>query len=230
MPQDSKTADKVQKAIKELARLPHNKKCFNCLRDVRLRALFVAGLLSLIGSTLWLQGPQANVCLTFNTFVCSSCAGLQYVLIRFCASFACILPPSHLTQPVSFSREFAHKVKTISMSEFGQAELDGLTQGGNKVSVTVDILLPVLSCRKPPVDAAGGEEGVAARSDSGGADQAIRCGTAQDGQSNMLRSASGWLLVVLTDTCMQEFMTRVYVKKEWCKGGASAAAPAYVCS
>jgi hypothetical protein len=75
---------KGEQLIKELARKPSNKACFDCGR----------------------QGPHNNVNLTANTFVCSSCAGLL--------------------------RQFNHKVKTISMSNFNETEISGLEAGGNK--------------------------------------------------------------------------------------------------
>ena len=46
--------------------------------------------------------------MTFNVFVCSTCAGIH--------------------------REMNHKVKGISMCVFNEAELKGLTDGGNLVS------------------------------------------------------------------------------------------------
>lgn len=52
------------------------------------------------------QGPQQNVNTTINTFVCTQCAGIH--------------------------RKFNHKVKTINMSTFSQAEVDALTATGNK--------------------------------------------------------------------------------------------------
>lgn len=52
------------------------------------------------------QGPQHNVNTTLNTFVCTQCAGIH--------------------------RKFNHKVKTINMSTFTQAEVDAITAGGNK--------------------------------------------------------------------------------------------------
>ena len=70
--------------VKELARKEFNKKCFDCGRG----------------------GPQQNVNLTLNTFVCTGCSGLL--------------------------RNFNHQVKTINMYTFKPAEVQALEDGGNK--------------------------------------------------------------------------------------------------
>jgi hypothetical protein len=74
---------KLESSIKELARLSDNRYCFDCRRP----------------------GPQQNVNLSINTFVCTTCAGLH--------------------------RQFSHKIKTINMSSFTEAELEALQNGGN---------------------------------------------------------------------------------------------------
>jgi len=54
------------------------------------------------------MGAQNTVCLTYNIFVCTSCGGLH--------------------------RTFDHIVKSINMSMFTPAEVDGLKHGGNAVA------------------------------------------------------------------------------------------------
>jgi hypothetical protein len=71
-----KEAKRVAK-VRKLAALESNKPCMNCGKDVRGRPASRRrfGVL-----TYWIrdwQGPQGTVCVTFNTFVCSDCAGLQ---------------------------------------------------------------------------------------------------------------------------------------------------------
>lgn len=68
--------------------------------------------------------PQYIV-LDFNTFVCTSCSGIQYVLMLISDSFQLRL--------ISFlSREFAHRIKGISMSKFTDTEVKNLLKfGGN---------------------------------------------------------------------------------------------------
>lgn len=111
------------------------------------------GLVRSAAVGLRVQGPQHNVNSTTNTFVCTQCAGLQYdhthahtaqrtaSPTEHPSRVLSASPDSHCTRfsvlCVSFffvpcSRKYNHKVKTISMSTFTPAEVDALTEGGNK--------------------------------------------------------------------------------------------------
>ncbi|RHY12604.1 hypothetical protein DYB36_002365 [Aphanomyces astaci] len=73
------------------------------------------------------MGPQ-YICLDFNTFICTACSGLQYVPL-FVGPSSC---------PYSWyliSREFSHRIKSISMSTFTDTEVKNIVKfGGNEVS------------------------------------------------------------------------------------------------
>ncbi|RHZ02259.1 hypothetical protein DYB37_011150 [Aphanomyces astaci] len=74
------------------------------------------------------MGPQ-YICLDFNTFICTACSGLQYVPL-FVGPSSC---------PYSWyliSREFSHRIKSISMSTFTDTEVKNIVKfGGNEVSI-----------------------------------------------------------------------------------------------
>lgn len=71
-------------ALKELARHKDNKLCFDC------------------GTS----GPHQNVCLSFNIFVCTVCAGIH--------------------------RSFNHVVRTLNMATFTPENVEALKHGGNR--------------------------------------------------------------------------------------------------
>ncbi|RHY07360.1 hypothetical protein DYB25_009477 [Aphanomyces astaci] len=74
------------------------------------------------------MGPQ-YICLDFSTFICTACSGLQYVPL-FVGPSPC---------PYSWyliSREFSHRIKSISMSTFTDTEVKNIVKfGGNEVSI-----------------------------------------------------------------------------------------------
>eukprot|EP00850_Spirogloea_muscicola_P010857 SM000065S20206 [mRNA] locus=s65:355604:360736:+ [translate_table: standard] len=78
-----KEAEKHEKIIRGLVRLPENRNCINC------------------GSL----GPQ-YVCSTFSVYVCTACSGVH--------------------------REFSHRIKSVSMSNFTPDEVAALQAGGNE--------------------------------------------------------------------------------------------------
>ncbi|XP_021723680.1 probable ADP-ribosylation factor GTPase-activating protein AGD14 isoform X2 [Chenopodium quinoa] len=78
-----KEDEKNEKIIRGLLKQPGNRKCINC-------------------NTL---GPQ-YVCITFSTFVCTTCGGIH--------------------------REFTHRVKSVSMAKFTPQEIAALQAGGNE--------------------------------------------------------------------------------------------------
>ncbi|KAK6927436.1 Arf GTPase activating protein [Dillenia turbinata] len=63
-------------------------------------------------------GPQ-YVCTTFWTFVCTTCSGIQY--------HDCLCIVKNIS-----SREFTHRVKSVSMAKFSSEEADALQAGGNQ--------------------------------------------------------------------------------------------------
>jgi len=84
--------DKHEQILREMLKLPGNKKCFDCTQKVsRSRSLEIlatwlvltharslARPLALVWILAQQQGPL-YVCLDYNTFVCSACSGVQYV-------------------------------------------------------------------------------------------------------------------------------------------------------
>ncbi|KAL9224032.1 hypothetical protein vseg_000107 [Gypsophila vaccaria] len=78
-----KEDEKNERIIRGLLKLPGNRKCINCN----------------------LLGPQ-YVCITFSTFVCTTCGGIH--------------------------REFTHRVKSVSMAKFSPQEIAALQAGGNE--------------------------------------------------------------------------------------------------
>ncbi|XP_022860817.1 probable ADP-ribosylation factor GTPase-activating protein AGD14 isoform X2 [Olea europaea var. sylvestris] len=83
MPQRVNEEERIERIIRDLLKLPENRRCINC-------------------NSL---GPQ-YVCTTFWTFVCTNCSGVH--------------------------REFAHRVKSVSMAKFSVAEVNALQAGGNE--------------------------------------------------------------------------------------------------
>ncbi|KAL2517656.1 ArfGap/RecO-like zinc finger domain-containing protein [Abeliophyllum distichum] len=83
MPQRVKEEERIERTIRDLLKLPENRRCINC-------------------NSL---GPQ-YVCTTFWTFVCTNCSGVH--------------------------REFTHRVKSVSMAKFNEAEVSALQAGGNE--------------------------------------------------------------------------------------------------
>ncbi|KAK9697738.1 hypothetical protein RND81_08G057800 [Saponaria officinalis] len=78
-----KEDEKNERIIRGLLKQPGNRRCINCN----------------------LLGPQ-YVCITFSTFVCTTCGGIH--------------------------REFTHRVKSVSMAKFSQQEIAALQAGGNE--------------------------------------------------------------------------------------------------
>ncbi|KAK9706053.1 hypothetical protein RND81_07G101600 [Saponaria officinalis] len=78
-----KEDDKNERIIRGLIKQPGNRKCINCN----------------------VLGPQ-YVCITFSTFVCTTCGGIH--------------------------REFTHRVKSVSMAKFTPQEIASLQAGGNE--------------------------------------------------------------------------------------------------
>ena len=156
-------------AVKELARKDFNKKCFDCGRGVSASQPWPASALAPVAAQSPLraltslspspvpvapaQGPQQNVNLTLNTFVCTSCSGLLSASLRPLPSPSS-LPRIHRTAPAlhgrlwpsltvvgcrapplcvpSPRRNFNMQVKTINMYTFKPAEVTALEEGGNK--------------------------------------------------------------------------------------------------
>ncbi|KAH9608615.1 hypothetical protein KSS87_000733 [Heliosperma pusillum] len=78
-----KEDEKNERIIRALLKQPGNRKCINCN----------------------VLGPQ-YVCITFSTFVCTTCGGVH--------------------------REFTHRVKSVSMAKFSAQEIASLQAGGNE--------------------------------------------------------------------------------------------------
>ncbi|XP_074280986.1 uncharacterized protein LOC141605951 [Silene latifolia] len=78
-----KEDEKNERIIRALLKQPGNRKCINCN----------------------VLGPQ-YVCITFSTFVCTTCGGIH--------------------------REFTHRVKSVSMAKFSAQEIASLQAGGNE--------------------------------------------------------------------------------------------------
>ncbi|KAL9242379.1 hypothetical protein vseg_016386 [Gypsophila vaccaria] len=78
-----KEDERNERIIRSLLKLPGNRKCINCN----------------------VLGPQ-YVCITFSTFVCTTCGGIH--------------------------REFTHRVKSVSMAKFTPQEIAALQAGGNE--------------------------------------------------------------------------------------------------
>eukprot|EP00472_Partenskyella_glossopodia_P001381 CAMPEP_0197527778 /NCGR_PEP_ID=MMETSP1318-20131121/22735_1 /TAXON_ID=552666 /ORGANISM="Partenskyella glossopodia, Strain RCC365" /LENGTH=548 /DNA_ID=CAMNT_0043082579 /DNA_START=24 /DNA_END=1670 /DNA_ORIENTATION=+ len=85
MPTSAKRQEKLVQEIRAVRKLKPNKRCFDCTE----------------------KGPT-YVCTNFNTFVCTTCAGIH--------------------------REFSHTVKSISMAIFSPEEVEALKNGGNAVA------------------------------------------------------------------------------------------------
>ncbi|KAK7336336.1 hypothetical protein VNO77_16873 [Canavalia gladiata] len=101
-----KEEERNEKIIRGLMKLPPNRRCINC-------------------NSL---GPQ-YVCTNFWTFVCMTCSGIQH----FNRGNGFLLwSPWLKFSLLKFSREFTHRVKSVSMAKFTSQEVDALQNGGNQ--------------------------------------------------------------------------------------------------
>ncbi|KAA3476808.1 putative ADP-ribosylation factor GTPase-activating protein AGD14 [Gossypium australe] len=98
-----KDDERMERTIRALLKLPENKRCINC------NILHKIDCQAILGPTLDartpVEGPQ-YVCTTFLTFVCTNCSGIH--------------------------REFAHRVKSISLGKFNEDEVSALQAAGNE--------------------------------------------------------------------------------------------------
>ena len=73
------------------------------------------------------------MCLDYNTFVCSACSGVQYVSSSILR--ACVCACADRIVMNGTSREFGHRVKSVSMASFKPEEIERIKKGGNDVRV-----------------------------------------------------------------------------------------------
>ncbi|MQL89510.1 hypothetical protein Taro_022070 [Colocasia esculenta] len=126
-----KEDERNEKIIRGLLKLPANRRCINC-------------------NSL---GPQ-YVCTNFWTFICTNCSGIHIgckddddeclkrranniihkpVIIRLIIFFT-FLPLFIFMRFLKYcSREFTHRVKSVSMAKFTSQEVNALQEGGNEV-------------------------------------------------------------------------------------------------
>jgi hypothetical protein len=124
-----KQQEKLHETIKELKKLPANKICADCSEKVRPCYYLQFRLVSILFPfSLVFQGPQ-NIVIGLNIFVCMTCSGIQYD--SFFLSSLSVFDPN-LVSSAFCSRSYGHRVKTVSMSDFTQAEVDALAATGNE--------------------------------------------------------------------------------------------------
>ena len=135
---------KAEKLLKELQKLPANKRCADCSGNGSLvRFAFcpglgqrpagrAAGADALRAAPAPPQAPQ-YVCMNFGTFICTNCATAQCVSLMAPTLGAPRLAPRSRAPPPRRSRALNHRVKGISMSVFSQEEVAKLQAAGNEV-------------------------------------------------------------------------------------------------
>lgn len=80
------------------------------------------------------QGPVYAV-LDYGTFVCTTCSGIQFFLL-------------HVNAVTFFSREFNHRVKSVSMATFKAEEIEKLKRIGNAVRLIILLTVTRPECKK----------------------------------------------------------------------------------
>ncbi|KAJ0014440.1 hypothetical protein Pint_20792 [Pistacia integerrima] len=127
-----KEEERNEKIIRGLMKLPPNRRCINCNSLLKGLVLKVC----LVAEKVWKDGGIWRSAICLYQFLDFCLHDLQWDTVRkLSANVPLILLNLHvlfLIFLVTYSREFTHRVKSVSMSKFSSQEVEALQNGGNQ--------------------------------------------------------------------------------------------------